>query len=64
MSPENLARLWADMDTAVQQTPMPEEYRGYEVNVLCNDCGARSVVKFHVVGHKCKGCGGYNTRRV
>lgn len=35
-----------------------------QVTVLCNDCGHRSRCTFHVVGHKCDGCSGYNTRRV
>jgi hypothetical protein len=48
----------------VAGTAMPEEYRNMVVSVLCNDCHARSEVRFHVVGHKCGGCGSYNTRRV
>lgn len=33
-----------------------------QVWVLCNDCGSTSDVYYHVVGHKCLGCGSYNTR--
>ena len=43
---------------------MPAEYRDMKVNVLCNDCNTRFEATFHVVGHKCNGCGGYNTRRI
>lgn len=35
-----------------------------QVTVLCNDCSHRTQCTFHVVGHKCGQCGGYNTRRV
>jgi hypothetical protein len=35
-----------------------------QVTVLCNDCSHRSQCVFHVVGHKCGQCGGFNTRRV
>jgi hypothetical protein len=37
-----------------------------QVSVLCNDCtpSVRSSTPFHVVGHKCDVCGGYNTQRV
>jgi len=35
-----------------------------QVTVLCNDCSQRTDCNFHVVGHKCGDCGGYNTRRV
>lgn len=33
-----------------------------QVWVLCNDCGTTSDVNYHVIGHKCAGCGSYNTR--
>ena len=54
----------ARLDAAVRETAMPAEFVGVRVPVLCNDCGARCEAPFHVVGHKCAGCGGYNTRRV
>jgi ribosomal protein L37E len=38
--------------------------RMLQVTILCNDCSAHSEVAFHVVGHKCGSCGGYNTRRI
>mmetsp|Transcript_14381 Transcript_14381/g.31095 ORF Transcript_14381/g.31095 Transcript_14381/m.31095 type:complete len:324 (+) Transcript_14381:118-1089(+) len=64
MSSGVMERLWNEMDNVVAQTPMPEEYRRLMVNIMCNDCQARSNVPFHVSGHKCTGCGSYNTRRV
>jgi RING finger/CHY zinc finger protein 1 len=64
VTPHHRDRLWQRLDDAVAATPMPAEYQGVRVPVLCNDCGSRSQVQFHVVGHKCSGCGGYNTRRV
>ena len=42
---------------------MPEEYRDMKVNILCNECLARSEVNFHFYGMKCGECGGYNTSR-
>ena len=30
----------------------PEEYAELLVEVLCNECGAKSVVPFHVIGAK------------
>jgi RING finger/CHY zinc finger protein 1 len=59
-----MERVWQEMDTMMAQTPMPDEYRSVRVSILCQDCQARSTVPFHVVGHKCAACGGYNTRRV
>lgn len=34
-----------------------------QVRILCNDCSTHSTTLFHVVGHKCGSCGGYNTQR-
>ena len=34
MAPSSMERLWHEMDTAVQQTPMPEEYRGMRVAIM------------------------------
>lgn len=35
----------------------------WQVWILCNDCGATSEVKFHVVAQKCLNCKSYNTRQ-
>ena len=53
------------MDQAVAETGMPEEYRNLTVEMLCNDCGVKGRVPFHVIGLKCPNplCGGYNTKR-
>lgn len=57
---------WKQMDLALASTPMPEEYRNKSVAVLCNDCGSKGLVPFHVFGFKCPNaiCGGYNTRQI
>ena len=59
------ASVCAQMDEAVALTPMPDESETGCARVLsaCNDCGARTEGAFHVLGQKCSGCGGYNTRR-
>lgn len=31
------------------------------VQILCNDCSARSTVQFHLLGMKCQSCESYNT---
>ena len=54
---------WEVLDLEVQRTPMPPEYRGQRVAVLCNDCHEESTADFHVIGLKCGECGSYNTRR-
>ncbi|KAG8655173.1 hypothetical protein MANES_04G013301v8 [Manihot esculenta] len=45
----DMSRLWRKLDQ--------------EVWILCNDCGANSHVRFHIVAHKCLSCKSYNTRQ-
>ena len=58
------SRYWEAIDREVLATPVPSEYRGWQANILCNDCSASSTVKFNLVAHKCSSCGSYNTRRM
>jgi len=60
----DLAPVWRRVDEEVAATPMPPEYAAWVVSLLCNDCGGRGAVRFHVLGHKCGACGSYNTRRL
>lgn len=34
-----------------------------QVGILCNDCGAKGEVSFHIVAHKCLSCNSYNTKQ-
>ncbi|XP_047446813.1 RING finger and CHY zinc finger domain-containing protein 1 isoform X2 [Mugil cephalus] len=52
---------WEQMDEEIVLSPMPAEYQGATVKVICNDCQAHCTVPFHVLGMKCNGCGSYNT---
>lgn len=54
---------WRRMDRAINDTPMPPEYRNVLVTVHCNDCYQDSILKYHVLGFKCKKCGSYNTTK-
>ncbi|NXP74371.1 ZN363 protein, partial [Ramphastos sulfuratus] len=57
----DMTRYWRQLDDEVAQTPMPTEYQNMMVEILCNDCNARSTVQFHLLGMKCKNCESYNT---
>ncbi|GLT42516.1 hypothetical protein SLA2020_165110 [Shorea laevis] len=59
----NMTSFWREMDMEIQATTMPEEYQ-FEVSILCNDCNTTSNTQFHLLGHKCKQCNSYNTRRI
>jgi RING finger/CHY zinc finger protein 1 len=63
LKPSAAKSLWEQYDRAVAETPMPQEYRETQVEILCNDCGSRSQCMFHIVGMKCTSCGSYNTTR-
>ena len=52
------------MDQEIALTPMPTEYADKIETIMCNDCRDTSKVKFHILGHKCKSCGSYNTRGI
>lgn len=54
----------AQMDAEIAMTPMPAEYKDLKMNVLCNDCLAKSNVSFHVLPGKCLSCSSYNTTRI
>uniref|UniRef100_A0A8B9SLH1 Ring finger and CHY zinc finger domain containing 1 n=1 Tax=Anas platyrhynchos TaxID=8839 RepID=A0A8B9SLH1_ANAPL len=57
----DMRRYWRQLDDEVAQTPMPTEYQNMMVEILCNDCNARSTVQFHLLGMKCTNCESYNT---
>ncbi|KAK1806951.1 hypothetical protein P4O66_005432, partial [Electrophorus voltai] len=57
----NMEEFWEMRDIEISQTPMPLEYQHTTVKILCNDCQAHCVVRFHVLGLKCSSCGSYNT---
>jgi len=42
-------------------TPMPEPYSSWVCEIDCNECGSKSVVPFHILGHFCSSCGSSNT---
>lgn len=57
----DMTSYWKELDDEVAQTPMPPEYQNMTVEILCNDCSARSMVPFHILGMKCLSCASYNT---
>jgi len=58
----DMTAYFRQLDRWMQRHPMPEEYRGMQSRILCNDCSGKSVVPYHFVCHKCTACGSYNTR--
>lgn len=52
------------LDRAIQSQPMPPEFRDTQATVSCNDCHAKSLVKYHWLGLKCAICDSYNTAQL
>ncbi|KAG6409624.1 hypothetical protein SASPL_127665 [Salvia splendens] len=62
-SVRNMSKVWEKYDLEIAATPMPPYYEDKMVWILCNDCGSKSEVKYHIVGQKCHDCKSYNTRQ-
>eukprot|EP01121_Diplochlamys_sp_Union-15-3_P004487 TRINITY_DN1467_c0_g1_i2.p1 TRINITY_DN1467_c0_g1~~TRINITY_DN1467_c0_g1_i2.p1 ORF type:complete len:102 (+),score=9.66 TRINITY_DN1467_c0_g1_i2:262-567(+) len=52
---------WKYLEEEIESVPLPGEFANAKVLVLCNDCNAKSTVKFHFFGNKCAECGTFNT---
>ncbi|TYJ02528.1 hypothetical protein E1A91_A13G235800v1 [Gossypium mustelinum] len=59
----DMSKVWEKFDEEIAAAPMPEEYHNKIVSILCNDCGTKSLVRFHVLAQKCPNCKSYNTRQ-
>lgn len=41
------------LERAIEAQPMPVEFQDTKAWVYCNDCSAKTVVKYHWLGLKC-----------
>ena len=53
-----LEKVTAEYDRLISAMEYSENIN---TQIICNDCGFKGGVRFHPIGLKCKGCGGYNT---
>lgn len=60
----NMEIQFRNLDLAIQAQPMPPELRDTQAVVLCNDCSAKSSVRYHWLGLKCGVCQSYNTAQL
>jgi len=51
-------------DKYIKDAPMPEYYKNWKTDILCNDCCEKTTVKYHMDYHKCAKCRSYNTSKV
>ena len=59
---ETMKKWYKTLDERLKLDLMPPEFENRVSRVLCNDCETKTVAKFHFRFHKCKDCGGYNTK--
>jgi hypothetical protein len=57
----NMEIQFRALDRAIEVQPMPLQFQDTKAVVSCNDCYAKSMVKYHWLGLKCSVCDSYNT---
>ncbi|OTB04170.1 hypothetical protein M426DRAFT_321023 [Hypoxylon sp. CI-4A] len=60
----NMELQFRNLDMEIETQPMPPEFQDTRALVLCNDCSAKSSVKYHWLGLKCGVCASYNTAQL
>lgn len=60
----NMETQFRNLDRAIESQPMPPQFQDTLAMVSCNDCYAKSAVKYHWLGLKCAICDSYNTREL
>lgn len=57
----NMETQFRNLDRAIESQPMPPQFQDTKAMVSCNDCYAKSAVRYHWLGLKCAICDSYNT---
>jgi hypothetical protein len=57
----NMETQFQNLTRAIETQPMPPQFQDTKAMVSCNDCYAKSAVKYHWLGLKCAICDSYNT---
>lgn len=62
----NMRPYYEQIDELMKKEIMPPEHRSKVAEILCHDCGKRSVTQYHFLYLKCEisNCGSYNTRLI
>lgn len=60
----NMETQFRNLDRAIESQPMPPQFQDTRAMVSCNDCRAKSSVKYHWLGLKCAVCDSYNTAQL
>jgi hypothetical protein len=60
----NMETQFRNLDREIDAQPMPPQFQDTKAMVSCNDCYAKSAVKYHWLGLKCAICDSYNTAQL
>ncbi|KAI9847861.1 MAG: hypothetical protein M1838_000720 [Thelocarpon superellum] len=60
----NMETQFRNLDRSIASQPMPSQFQDTKALVSCNDCSAKSSVKYHWLGSKCGVCDSYNTAQL
>ncbi|KAI2712865.1 hypothetical protein CBS147318_7468 [Penicillium roqueforti] len=60
----NMESTFRNLDRTIDSQPMPDEFKDTKGLIYCNDCGSKSVVKYHWLGLRCDLCESYNTAQI
>ncbi|AOA61972.1 hypothetical protein PP7435_CHR2-1065 [Komagataella phaffii CBS 7435] len=60
----NMDAQFRVLDTEISERPLPLPFGNWECIIKCNDCGAKSKTKYHILGLKCDNCKSYNTSQL
>ncbi|KAL4774774.1 hypothetical protein BDW60DRAFT_150393 [Aspergillus nidulans var. acristatus] len=60
----NMEATFRNLDRAIQSQPMPADFKDTKAIITCNDCGTKSIVKYHWLGLRCDMCESYNTTQL
>ncbi|MCJ1266336.1 hypothetical protein MMC22_006219 [Lobaria immixta] len=60
----NMEMQFRHLERAIESQPMPPQFEDTKAFVYCNDCSAKTTVKYHWLGLKCAVCDSYNTAQI
>ncbi|PWY81778.1 CHY and RING finger domain protein [Aspergillus heteromorphus CBS 117.55] len=60
----NMESTFRNLDRTIESQPMPAEFKDTRALIYCNDCGVKSIVKYHWLGFRCDMCESYNTAQI
>ncbi|KAH4037423.1 hypothetical protein HBI09_070350 [Parastagonospora nodorum] len=60
----SMALQWQKLTHAIESQPMPEQFENTRAIIQCNDCSAKSSVRYHWLGNQCGTCHSYNTNEL